>query len=107
MSVVSTSKAKPPIYYPESDGLPMSDNTVQFRWLMTLQGGLDALFDAPGLDLVAVSPVYQTAPVGGPQQSLRCQRGQRFSGERMHHPAALDDLVKFHPSSVGPHAGGS
>ena len=33
-----------------------------------LQGGLDALFDAPGLALVAVSPVYQTVPVGGPQQ---------------------------------------
>ena len=36
--------------------------------LENLQGGLDALFDAPGLDLVAVSPVYQTAPVGGPRQ---------------------------------------
>lgn len=29
---------------------------------------------------------------------------QRFSGERMDHPAALDDLVKFHHASVGPHA---
>src|SRR5262245_60019213 len=36
--------------------------------LENLQGGLDALFDAPGLALVAVSPVYETAPVGGPQQ---------------------------------------
>ena len=36
--------------------------------LENLQGGLDALFDAPGLALVAVSPVYQTVPVGGPQQ---------------------------------------
>jgi 2-amino-4-hydroxy-6-hydroxymethyldihydropteridine diphosphokinase len=36
--------------------------------LENLQGGLDALFDAPGLVLVAVSPVYETAPVGGPQQ---------------------------------------
>ena len=36
--------------------------------LENLQGGLDALFDAPGLALVAASPVYQTAPVGGPQQ---------------------------------------
>ncbi len=36
--------------------------------LENLQGGLDALFDAPGLALVAVSPVYQTAPVGGPEQ---------------------------------------
>ena len=36
--------------------------------LENLQGGLDALFDAPELALVAVSPVYQTAPVGGPEQ---------------------------------------
>jgi 2-amino-4-hydroxy-6-hydroxymethyldihydropteridine diphosphokinase len=32
----------------------------------TLQGAIDALFDAPGLDFVAVSPVYETDPVGGP-----------------------------------------
>ena len=36
--------------------------------LENLQGGLDALLDAPGLTLVAVSPVYQTAPAGGPPQ---------------------------------------
>jgi 2-amino-4-hydroxy-6-hydroxymethyldihydropteridine diphosphokinase len=36
--------------------------------LENLQGALDVLFDAPGLALVAVSPVYETAPVGGPQQ---------------------------------------
>jgi 2-amino-4-hydroxy-6-hydroxymethyldihydropteridine diphosphokinase len=34
----------------------------------TLQGALDALFDAPGMDFVAVSPVYATVPVGGPEQ---------------------------------------
>jgi 2-amino-4-hydroxy-6-hydroxymethyldihydropteridine diphosphokinase len=33
-----------------------------------LQGGLDGLFDTPRLSFVAVSPVYQTAPVGGPEQ---------------------------------------
>jgi 2-amino-4-hydroxy-6-hydroxymethyldihydropteridine diphosphokinase len=36
--------------------------------LENLQGALDVLFDAPGLALVAVSPVYETAPVGGPPQ---------------------------------------
>jgi 2-amino-4-hydroxy-6-hydroxymethyldihydropteridine diphosphokinase len=36
--------------------------------LATLQGALDTLFDAPGLDFVAVSPVYETDPVGGPPQ---------------------------------------
>jgi 2-amino-4-hydroxy-6-hydroxymethyldihydropteridine diphosphokinase len=37
--------------------------------LDNLQGGLDALFDGPGLAFVAVSPVYETAPVGGPEQA--------------------------------------
>lgn len=32
------------IGYPESDGKPMADNTVQFRWIVTLQGNLDVLF---------------------------------------------------------------
>jgi 2-amino-4-hydroxy-6-hydroxymethyldihydropteridine diphosphokinase len=36
--------------------------------LETLQGAVDALDDAPGVDFVAVSPVYETAPVGGPEQ---------------------------------------
>ncbi len=37
--------------------------------LDNLQGGLDALFDGPGLEFVAVSPVFETAPVGGPRQA--------------------------------------
>lgn len=33
-----------------------------------LQGAVDALFEAPGMDFVSVSPVYETDPVGGPPQ---------------------------------------
>jgi 2-amino-4-hydroxy-6-hydroxymethyldihydropteridine diphosphokinase len=33
-----------------------------------LQEGLDGLFDTPRLRFLAVSPLYQTAPVGGPEQ---------------------------------------
>src|SRR5436305_1998160 len=36
--------------------------------LENLQGGLDALFDGPGLAFTAVSPVFETEPVGGPEQ---------------------------------------
>ena len=32
------------IIYPDSDGKPMADNTLQFQWIVTIQGGLDALF---------------------------------------------------------------
>src|SRR5262245_45876770 len=38
------------VCYPESDGRPMADNTKQFRWIVTIQGGLDALFrDSPNV----------------------------------------------------------
>lgn len=33
-----------PIIYPESDGQPMADNTLQYRWIVTIQGGIDAMF---------------------------------------------------------------
>src|SRR4029077_7703581 len=35
---------RPAVEYPESDGKPMADNTVQFRCIVTIQGGLDVLF---------------------------------------------------------------
>jgi 2-amino-4-hydroxy-6-hydroxymethyldihydropteridine diphosphokinase len=36
--------------------------------LDNLQEAIDTLFDAPGLDFLALSPVYETKPVGGPEQ---------------------------------------
>jgi Uma2 family endonuclease len=44
--VMSTfiSPPRPKIVYPDSDGQPMSDNTLQFKWIVTIEGGLDALF---------------------------------------------------------------
>jgi Uma2 family endonuclease len=41
MSVLTQAK---PIVYPDSDGQPMADNTVQFRYIVMIQGGLDAVF---------------------------------------------------------------
>ena len=32
------------IDYPDSDGRRMAENTLQFQWIMTLQGGMDDLF---------------------------------------------------------------
>ncbi|MBP0016440.1 MAG: Uma2 family endonuclease [Cyanobacteria bacterium SBLK] len=32
------------LLYPESDGKPLADNTIQFRLITTIQGGLDSLF---------------------------------------------------------------
>src|SRR5947209_6721018 len=42
MPVVQAKPAK--IFYPESDGQPMADNTQQLRWIFVLVGNLAALF---------------------------------------------------------------
>ncbi len=36
--------------------------------MANLQGAVDALFGPPGIDCLAISPVYETVPVGGPSQ---------------------------------------
>ncbi|HWG47783.1 MAG TPA: Uma2 family endonuclease [Gemmataceae bacterium] len=30
--------------YPDDDGLPMADNTLQYEWIVTIKGNMDALF---------------------------------------------------------------
>ncbi|NLF70705.1 MAG: Uma2 family endonuclease [Candidatus Anammoximicrobium sp.] len=44
MSTQTLRRSKPKIDYPDSDGQPMAENTLQFQWIVTLQGGLDAMF---------------------------------------------------------------
>jgi len=36
--------AQPAIEYPDDDGEPMSDNTLQYKWMVVIEGGLEALF---------------------------------------------------------------
>jgi Uma2 family endonuclease len=42
--VTHISKTDPQTIYPESDGLPLADNTIQFRLIVTIEGGIDALY---------------------------------------------------------------
>lgn len=44
MVVMPPATPSPEIVYPDSDGQPMADNTRQFRYIVTIQGGLAALF---------------------------------------------------------------
>jgi Uma2 family endonuclease len=71
---MSTPTQTPParaVEYPDSDGQPMSDNTLQFEWIVTIKEGLGALFaDRPDVfvagDLlwypVEGDPKTRTAP---------------------------------------------
>ena len=56
--------------YPESDGLPLSDNTIQFRLITTLQGGIDSLFaDEPNIFVAGDLLWYPVEAVEGVAES--------------------------------------
>ena len=44
MSIAPLAPPREEVHYPERDGNPIADNTLQFRWIVTIQGGLDRLF---------------------------------------------------------------
>lgn len=44
MSTITPLPPREDVVYPESDGKPIADNTLQFEWITTIKGGLDALF---------------------------------------------------------------
>jgi len=35
---------EPDVVYPDSDGMPMADNTLQYEWIVTIKGNLDDIF---------------------------------------------------------------
>ena len=43
---MSTAITTPPpaVHYPDSDGQPVADNTLQFQWIVTIKGNLDLVF---------------------------------------------------------------
>lgn len=44
MSTAITPSRRTEIQYPDNDGQPMSENTLQFQWIVTIKEGLEALF---------------------------------------------------------------
>lgn len=52
-------KHLPAIEYPDSDGEPMADNTLQFEWIVTLKGNLDLIFrDVPDIFVAGDHLIY-------------------------------------------------
>jgi Uma2 family endonuclease len=61
-------EAKPDvILYADSDGQPMSDNTLQFQWIVTLQGNLDLMFAARE-DVFVAGDLLWYAELGNPNE---------------------------------------
>lgn len=67
MSIAELPALAQDIIYPESDGQPMADNTRQFEWIVTLKGGLDALFQAQA-DVFVAGDLLWYAVEGQPEQ---------------------------------------
>lgn len=59
MTPVATETPSPPIHYPDNDGQPMSDNTLQYQWIVTIQGNIDLLFkDNPDVFVAGDNLIY-------------------------------------------------
>ena len=44
MSVSIPKQVRSGIVYPETDGKPMAENTLQFEWIVTIKEGLETVF---------------------------------------------------------------
>jgi Uma2 family endonuclease len=44
MATATQLSEHPAVVYPDSDGMPMAENTLQYEWIVTIKGGLDAIF---------------------------------------------------------------
>jgi Uma2 family endonuclease len=44
MSVLSRDRPRPVIVYPDSDGKPMAENTLLFKWIVTIKEGLERIY---------------------------------------------------------------
>ncbi len=53
MGIRSQMIIQPAVRYPETDGLPMAENTLQFQWIVTIKEGIDALFRRDPMVFVA------------------------------------------------------
>ncbi len=83
----------PEVNYPDSDGRPMSDNTLQFEWIATIKGGLDLLFrDDP--DVLVAGDLFWYPVAGrntrrlGPDVMVVFGRPKGYRGSYIQHREA-------------------
>ena len=44
MTITARTLPPPDLEYPETDGKPMAENTIQYRYITLIKGGLDVVF---------------------------------------------------------------
>ena len=69
--VMATTTTRPPaVFYPDSDGEPIADNTLQFEWIATLKGNLDLIFrDNPDVFVAGDHLIYPVEGEPGVRQA--------------------------------------
>jgi Uma2 family endonuclease len=55
------------VFYPESDGKPLADNTLQFEWIVVLQGNIAALYRDMA-DVFVAGDLFWYAVEGEPEE---------------------------------------
>lgn len=66
MSVLTIPSSPPSIIYPESDGKPLAENTLQYEWIVTITGGLEHLF-ADNPDVFVAGDLFWYPVEGHPE----------------------------------------
>ena len=72
MSISTSLPARTGIVYPEDNGEPMAENTVQFRWIVTIKEGLEKVFRQRPDVFVAGDLLWY--PVEGHPEISQCTR---------------------------------
>ncbi len=93
MVIQAPSQTTTNIIYPDSDGLPMSDNTNQFRWIVTIKENLELLYaedpnvfvagdllwyPVEGSNTIRIAPAAMVVfdrPKGDSPEATLCERG--------------------------------
>jgi hypothetical protein len=76
MSIAISAEPRADLIYPDSDGQPMADNTVQFDYMTTIKGGLDILLRLAG-DLIPEPYAAFAAQRVRAEASLQLARSER------------------------------
>ena len=106
-----TSSPPTEIVYPDSDGEPMSDNTLQFEWIVTIKEGLGAVFkDDPNVfvagDLLWYPVEGDNATRAAPDAMVALGRPKGYRGSyRQWVEGGIAPQVVFEVLSPGNRAG--
>jgi Uma2 family endonuclease len=93
--------------YPDSDGLPMADDTLQYEWIATIKGNLDALFrHDPNVfvagDLLWYAVEGEPAIRTAPDAMVACGRPKGYRGSyKQWREAGIAPQVVFEILSPG------